>query len=202
MAKCFVCTTQLQLCWYVTLALLCPYAVSNTCVVTVPSWLNEKKRGVSVKQSILYAIVLSCFEFILLGCLAAASLPMKPGDGTDILGLLSSSSKAIPHLWEATRYTASVFSLVALVSGIPVFSIIIRYNVLEQKLCSPLWANLFAVVFPWLVALFFFAGNSINALAQYSSALFYIPLNFVFPAVLFLIARKKYPRVTVATPQC
>jgi hypothetical protein len=51
-----------------------------------------------------------------------------------------------------------LFSPAALLTGIPVFSVIIRYNLVENNICGPLPANLFAVVFPWIAALFFFAG--------------------------------------------
>ena len=38
-------------------------------------------------------------------------------------------------------------------------AIIIRYNLLENKICNKMWANLFAVVLPWLLAIVFYAGN-------------------------------------------
>ena len=51
-----------------------------------------------------------------------------------------------------------MFPIAALLSGIPVFSIIIRYNLINEGV-PKLWANLFAVLFPWAVSLFFYAGE-------------------------------------------
>ena len=51
-----------------------------------------------------------------------------------------------------------MFPIAALLSGIPVFSIIIRYNLINEGV-PKLWANMFAVVFPWAVSLFFYAGE-------------------------------------------
>ncbi len=55
--------------------------------------------------------------------------------------------------WHACDFAA------ALLTGIPVMSVIVRYNLVENDICGKLPANLFAVVFPWFVALFFYAGE-------------------------------------------
>jgi hypothetical protein len=51
-----------------------------------------------------------------------------------------------------------LFPPAALLTSIPVFSVIIRYNLIENEICGKIPANLFAVVFPWIAALFFYAG--------------------------------------------
>ena len=79
-----------------------------------------------------------------------------------------------------------MFAPAALITGIPVFSIIIRYNLLENKICGPLPANLFAVVLPWVLALFFFAGSLLNNLIQWSSALLFVELNLLLPMLLYV----------------
>lgn len=63
-----------------------------------------------------------------------------------------SSRAAAPNVLLAAKIASYVFAPVALLSGIPVFSVIIRYNLVNEG--WPKWAaNLFAVVFPWVVAL-------------------------------------------------
>ena len=66
-------------------------------------------------------------------------------------------------------------------AGIPIFSIVIRYNILENGLCGIFWANIWAVVFPWVVALIFYAGSSMNNLMNYVSLISTIPLNLTVP---------------------
>ena len=51
-----------------------------------------------------------------------------------------------------------LFPPAALLTSIPVFSIIVRYNLMENQICGSFVANLFSVVLPWVVALFFFSG--------------------------------------------
>jgi hypothetical protein len=43
-------------------------------------------------------------------------------------------------------------------SGIPIFSIIARYNLVENRVCRKLFANFWAVVLPWVIAIPFYAG--------------------------------------------
>ena len=60
------------------------------------------------------------------------------------------------------RIFSYMFPLVALVTTIPVWSIIMRYNLLENNLCSPAAANFWSVVFPWLLAVIFYGGSLLN----------------------------------------
>lgn len=48
---------------------------------------------------------------------------------------------------------AYIFPLAVLVTSIPIYSIIIRYNLLENRICGKVLANVFAVIFPWVAAL-------------------------------------------------
>lgn len=51
------------------------------------------------------------------------------------------------------------FPEVVLVSTIPVFSIIVRYNLLDSGLMGRFWANFWAVIFPWFLAIPFYPGR-------------------------------------------
>lgn len=51
------------------------------------------------------------------------------------------------------------FPEVVLVSSIPVFSIIVRYNILESGLMGKHWANFWAVIVPWAIAVPFYTGK-------------------------------------------
>ena len=74
-----------------------------------------------------------------------------------------------------------MFPLVAFVSSIPVFSIIIRYNLLHNKICNKFVANLIAVIMPWCIALPFYNGQGLDNVTNYSSLFFSILINFVIP---------------------
>lgn len=88
----------------------------------------------------------------------------------------------IRHLQVATY----IFPSAALLSGIPVLSIIIRYNLLENHIMNKFWSNMFAVVFPWVVSLAFYPGTSLADLINWSSAILFVFLNFVLPLMLYI----------------
>ena len=148
----------------------------------IPSWLNEKKKGVSVPKTITLSVAVSFVLFMILGIFGGLSL-QYPG-GEDLLAAIMQGTGA-PDILLTSRIACYIFPYVACLSGIPVFSIIIRLGSGEGKLCQiptpeplprlphccrynllnegvPLiWANLFAVVLPWILSLFFYAGDQL-----------------------------------------
>ena len=47
----------------------------------------------------------------------------------------------------------------------------------ENGIANTFWANIWAVVFPWVVALVFYAGSEMTNLMNYVSLISTIPLN-------------------------
>lgn len=90
---------------------------------------------------------------------------------------------------ETTRFASYLFPPVVLWSGIPVFAIIIRYNLVQEKVCGVGMANLIAVVLPWAAALVLYAGTLLNTLLNWSGLLLVVPLNFLLPCWLYLESR-------------
>lgn len=153
-------------------------------ITTVPSWFNEKGPQVSTARATWISVVFSLVTFLLLGTFGAVSL--KFTDGNHLLTALMSESDN-PGVIPFAKICTFIFPTAALLSGIPVFSIIVRYNILENKVMNKFWANLFAVVLPWAVALIFFPGNALNDLIEWSSALLFVVLNFALPAHLYIL---------------
>ena len=123
-------------------------------ITTVPSWLNEKAPGVGVATSTWVSIALSTAMFMVLGLLGG--LGMDYPNGEDLLAAINDPSQ--PRILLISQIATYIFPIAALVSGIPVFAIIIRYNLVREGV-PKLLANLFAVILPWAVAVFFYAGN-------------------------------------------
>ena len=116
-------------------------------VATVPSWVNEKRPGVSVRRSVWGAVALGTFMFASVGLAGAGAYGGAPDGfmlGNDLLALLLHRGGRL------ARAAAYAFPPVALMSGIPVLSICVRYNLLEQDAMSPAAASAFAVVLPWI----------------------------------------------------
>lgn len=73
--------------------------------------------------------------FIILGLFGGWAF-VYPSGG-DLLSVLNSNSDGGPEwLGDLSQISVYLYPLVALLTGIPVFSIVIRYNLLENKLCS------------------------------------------------------------------
>eukprot|EP01064_Diplonema_japonicum_P025496 TRINITY_DN3691_c0_g2_i1.p1 TRINITY_DN3691_c0_g2~~TRINITY_DN3691_c0_g2_i1.p1 ORF type:complete len:599 (+),score=109.43 TRINITY_DN3691_c0_g2_i1:76-1797(+) len=153
-------------------------------VTTVPSWCNEKQVGVPINKSIWASSGLGTFLFFIIGICAAAAWDFS-GD-SDLLTVLTDSST--PGVWGLSRIFAYVFPIFALVTGIPIFSIIMRYNLLENNICGSLWASFWSGVFPWIVAIGLYTGNALGDTVTWSGLLVIVPLNFILPAWFYILS--------------
>lgn len=55
---------------------------------------------------------------------------------------------------------------------------------------SLLWANAFAVLFPWIIALFFYSGSLLTQLINWSSALLFVLLNCIAPIAAYIVLKR------------
>jgi hypothetical protein len=77
-----------------------------------------------------------------------------------------------------------LFPIVAIVSSIPVFSIVIKYNCIENG-WTPRAAVLWGVVFPWIVAIpLLYQPNALNQFINFSSLFFVSFTDFIVPWAL------------------
>lgn len=53
----------------------------------------------------------------------------------------------------ASLVTSYLFPVCALVTSIPVFTIVIRSNLLRGEICSPTWALFWSNFLPWLICM-------------------------------------------------
>jgi len=161
-------------------------------VISIPSWVNEKKEGVSINKSLWGASILSTSLFIVIGIMGAWSYNFN-NDGQDLLDVINSSALQHPDAFRIiSRVTVYLFPIVTQLSGIPVFSIIIRYNLLENKICSKFWANIWAVIFPWVIAVPFYTGSGLATIIGWTSLLVNGFINFIIPLVLFIMSHRAY----------
>jgi hypothetical protein len=104
------------------------YLISQTLfnyvsVVTVPSWVNEKKEGVSVNRSVVTAMAGATTMYITIGIFGGLALSSSiQSGGTELLAVLTRS----PHIHMFTKVMTYIFPLAAIITTIPIFSIIIR----------------------------------------------------------------------------
>jgi hypothetical protein len=90
-------------------------------------------------------------------------------------------------IFDSLRFTLSVSHTPAW--PIPPLPVCLQYNLLQVNV-PKVWANLFAVVLPWGIALLFFSGNLLASLINWSSALLFVGLNFLLPVCVYIIYRR------------
>ena len=102
--------------------------------------------------------------------------------------MIGSQSSKQYGVWAVSRIMTYIFPIANILTSIPVFSIIIRYNLLQLKgLTIPVWvANILAVVLPWVVTLPFYVGDALDLLINWSSAIFFTLLNLLLPVAFWL----------------
>jgi len=166
-------------------------------VTTIPSWCSEKKREVSVNKSIWSATTISTIAFFILGYFGAISY-VFPSDG-NILSVINSS----PQSNVVDRVLVYLFPLMVLATTIPVFSIIVRYNLLQSKLCPKGISNFIAVALPWLVVIPFLTGNGLNDIVNWGTLIFASVANFIIPFLVYFRAAsfRDNPHVTLSDKQ-
>merc|ERR1711970_255413 len=79
-----------------------------------------------------------------------------------------------------------MFPVVAVISSIPVFSIVIKYNMIENnwsKSCSYLWG----VIFPWVFAFpLLYMPNVLAQFVNFTSLIFVSFTDFIVPWALYI----------------
>ena len=131
-------------------------------------------------------------QFLLVAIFGALALPPSAfAGGADILSVIDSPKAATWGIWHISRIMTYIFPIANILTSIPVFSIIIRYNLLQLKgiKVPVIIANLFAVVLPWVVTLPFYVGDSLDTLINWSSAVFFVALNLLFPVSFWVSMR-------------
>ncbi|GAB5368047.1 hypothetical protein AAMO2058_001284300 [Amorphochlora amoebiformis] len=159
-------------------------------IITIPSWVNEKRPEVPLRSTIWNTAFVGLVMFAVVGLLG--SMGHNYGAGADLLSYMLKH-----HIPTYARVITYFFPMFALVTSIPVFSIIMRYNLLENKICGKFQANFWSVVFPWLLSLFFYGGNTINYMLNWTGIITVGPLNFIVPVLLYLATRQDTPQLPI-----
>lgn len=88
----------------------------------MPSWLHEKSPNVKVPAVLYTSVGVSTVMFLLLGILGGMSMTFG---GNDLIAVLNDPANSGTVLL-TSRIATYIFPIAALLSGIPVISIIIR----------------------------------------------------------------------------
>ena len=147
-----------------TLSSVVGTSLFNFAIVTsVPSWINEKKEGVSIVKVMFSVLAIAVGMFILVGWLGGTAFVPWTGDET-----LLDKLKDTGTLGKVSFYA---FPIIVYLNDIPVLSIMQRYNLLQEGVCGRRMANFIAVVLPWLIAIPLYTGSGYQQLANWGGVL-------------------------------
>jgi len=188
-------------------------------VTTVPSWINEKHPSVSVNKSLWWATTACVIIYAAIGipgaiafadvlqgtvtntCAAQVQDPSY-NCANDLMQLLSQttpvtapwrSSSAATFLLKTSVY---LFPIVAVVSSIPVFSIVIKYNLIENGF-SKHFGFMWGVIFPWAVAFpLLYMPNVLAQIVNFTSLVFVSFTDFIVPFALYVVLQRRQTNST------
>jgi hypothetical protein len=145
----------------------------------------------SINRSIWGSAILGTSLFILMGLFGAWTF--KYPLNSNILDVLISDANSVGHVMRIiVHVSVYLFPIVVLLSSIPVYSIIIRYNLIESGLCGKNWANVWAVLFPWVFSVPFYTGSGLSNIISWVGLFVNGFINFVIPLLFYIIALRRY----------
>ncbi|XP_062506750.1 uncharacterized protein LOC134183270 [Corticium candelabrum] len=163
-------------------------------IVTIPSWVNEKKQGVNVNKAIWYPAIAALIMKVSVGITGSWGFHLfNAQNGTaiegsdDILNFLLA-----PQMPWWTQYSAYLWDLTTLIPGIPVLSIMVRYNLQAGNVCGRKMAFFLGVVLPWIVTAFCYEYDALNTICSWAGNVISGFVNFTVPAILYYSSHKRY----------
>lgn len=95
-------------------------------VVTIPSWVNEKKAGVNINRAVWYPATVGLVMKLAVGLMGAWAFRSLGSKENDIVKtMLGDSQPAI------TQYSAYMWDMTTMIPGIPVLAVMVRYVLLS-----------------------------------------------------------------------
>ncbi|KAI9496786.1 hypothetical protein BDB00DRAFT_952354 [Zychaea mexicana] len=162
-------------------------------ITTIPTMVNDLRPDVSIHKSLWISVVISTIMYILLGVFGAMAYRMEPT--ADILAILSSQGST------ASLVTTYIFPICALVTSIPVFTIVIRQNLMRGNICGRPWAVFWSNILPWFVCIPLQTKDYVGTIQNWSSLFFQSTINFILPFILYFASRKYQASVLEETKE-
>lgn len=147
---------------------------------TIPSWLNEKKAEVNAGKVLWTSAATATVLYLVTGILTAVSFT-KASD--NILQILSAG-----ETWLLTKICAFTFGLGVVGLGIPVFCIVMRYNLLVAGKCSNFTSTMLGVIMPWATSWLLYQGKASEIFISISGVILISAVGFLAPLMVALAA--------------
>ncbi|CAK0805145.1 unnamed protein product, partial [Prorocentrum cordatum] len=147
---------------------------------SVPSWANEKLPDVSASVSFSASLGFVVIIYSAIGIVGAMAFHPYFQTDQDLFSKLNDSG-SLP-----LQATVSLYPVLQNFTSIPVFSIMIRYNLLKLDLFEKRTATLLAVGLPWVLSIFLYTGSGFQDVSNIGGIVFSLLINNVIPVVVYL----------------
>ena len=148
--------------------------------IAIPAWLYEREPHVDVPTVIHVSSVGSVVLYIAIGLLGSLALPNVSEN------MLESMMSGVFGTWMQIGSSIFAFGIVGL--GIPLFSVLVRLNLMAGGTISRPVGNLLAVYFPFAASWLLHDGTAITKLLSWGGIIFTSLVAFILPLVLTLHA--------------
>lgn len=148
--------------------------------ITVPTWLTEKTKDVSVNKIIWGSSITASVVYIFFGVMASMSFSDV---GANMLVLLSSGKC---HL--LTRIAAAVFGVSIIGCGVPIFCIIIKTSLYDSGTCNARGSYFVGAILPYLLSFLMYQGTLLITVLNWAGLLINGLVAFILPLYLVLKA--------------
>jgi len=151
---------------------------------TLPSWVNEKKPSVSAGWSFFFTMSYIVIVYSAVGILGGlAYAPYFETDATLFSKLNASGSRL-------AQFTVFAYPVLQNFTSIPVFSILIRYNLVRSGVGR--WiAIAIAVPLPWVASVLFYTGKGFETISEFGGLVTSSVVNFLVPTAMFALSRQR-----------
>jgi len=162
-------------------------------ISTVPSWVCEKKPGVPPLRTILLTLALAVVGYLLVGVLGGMAFePYFNTDNTLLSELNHISPQDGSRLVRSTAFvTVQAYAISANLASIPIFSILMRYNLIESRLMGPKVAGATSVLVPFGVSVILYTGEGFKTAVDFSGTFTSSFVNLMAPSLFFLSALRQ-----------
>eukprot|EP01083_Nonionella_stella_P089358 249341_1 len=154
-------------------------------IVTIPSWYNEKEPSASVMKSLLFSISFVAVLFCVIGIIGAMSFNYEDlsNDNQSLFTVIDDFGGRMGQI------SVYLYPIIQNITSIPVFCIIIRYN-LQNSGLTKYGANFISIIVPWLLCIPLFTGSGFTNLCDFTGIVLASLVNFILPPYLYLLSIK------------
>jgi len=162
-------------------------------ITTLPSWVCEKKPEVHAMTVISWTLVVSVVMFLFVGWLGGMAFDdYYTTDNTLLSQLHHINLNRMGQIFG--NLSVDIYAVAANLASIPIFSIMMRYNLIEDGLMGRKRPTFVSVVVPWVISVFLYCGSGFQNLVQFAGSFTSSIVNFIIPSLLYIEATRRSSR--------